>query len=182
MKFREVGQANWKDFVSFFESKGAPSYCWCTAWRPLPGDRQQASNADRKKAIGALVKRGAPVGILAYDRDKPVAWCSIAPRATYLPLGGTQYEGVAEAEIWSLVCFYVPRALRGQGIMPQLLQAALATARKRGARVVEAYPVDPDSPSYRFMGFVSKFEQAGFRETGRTGKRRHVMHLRLDGA
>jgi hypothetical protein len=64
--------------------------------------------------------------------------------------------------------------------MTQLLQAAMATARKHGARVVEAYPVDPDSPSYRFMGFVSKFERAGFLETGRVGKRRHATHLMLE--
>jgi hypothetical protein len=62
----------------------------------------------------------------------------------------------------------------------QLLNEAVKVAGKRGARVVEAYPVDPDSPSYRFMGFVSKFERAGFVETGRAGKRRHIMHLMLE--
>jgi hypothetical protein len=45
--------------------------------------------------------------------------------------------------------------------------------------VVEAYPVDPDSPSYRFMGFADLFETAGFREVGRAGKRRHVVRLDL---
>jgi hypothetical protein len=45
--------------------------------------------------------------------------------------------------------------------------------------VVEAYPVDADSPSYRFMGFVPVFAEAGFAEVGREGKRRHVMRLRL---
>lgn len=88
MKFREVDQTNWDDFVSLFESKGCPSYCWCMAWRPLPGNRQLASNADRKKAIGALVKQDIPIGILAYDGETPLAWCSIAPRASYTPLGG----------------------------------------------------------------------------------------------
>ena len=63
--------------------------------------------------------------------------------------------------------------------MKQLLNEAIKMARKRGARVVEAYPVDPDSPSYRFMGFVSNFKKARFVETGRAGKRRHVMHLVL---
>jgi GNAT superfamily N-acetyltransferase len=179
MKFREVDQTNWADFVQLFEGKGCPSYCWCMAWRPLPGDRQQASNADRKKAMQRIVKAGTPIGILAYDGEAPVAWCSIAPRASYTPLGGAEYDGVPEDKVWSLVCFFVPRARRGQGIGKQLLAAALKTARKHGARVVEAYPVDPDSPSYRFMGFVSNFEQAGFTETGRAGKRRHVMHLRL---
>ena len=63
--------------------------------------------------------------------------------------------------------------------MARLIQAAVAHARKRGATVVEAYPVAPDSPSYRFMGFVPVFTAAGFREVGRAGTRRHVMRLKV---
>lgn len=47
--------------------------------------------------------------------------------------------------------------------------------------MVEAYPVDPESPSYRFMGFVEMFADAGFREVGMAGRRRHVMQLELAG-
>lgn len=177
--FREVNENNWDDFVRLFESKGGPSYCWCMAWRPLPGDRAAANNAQRKKAISATVKAGTPIGILAYDGDRPVGWCSIAPRETYRPLSGDEYDGIEAGEVWSLVCFFVPRELRGEGIGKQLLDAAVKTARKRGAKIVEAYPVDADSPSYRFMGFVSNFERAGFSETKLAGKRRHVMHLNL---
>jgi hypothetical protein len=60
-----------------------------------------------------------------------------------------------------------------------MLAAALEHARRQGAGLVEAYPVDEDSPSYRFMGFVPLFEGAGFREVGREGSRRHVMQRRL---
>ena len=31
------------------------------------------------------------------------------------------------------------------------------------------------------MGFVETFDDAGFREVGRAGKRRHVMPLELKG-
>ena len=50
--------------------------------------------------------------------------------------------------------------------------------------VIEGYPVDPDSPSYRFMGVRSVFLAAGFEEIGRVGKRRHAMRrwLRPGGA
>jgi len=54
-------------------------------------------------------------------------------------------------------------------------------AREHGATSLEAYPVDPDSPSYRFGGFVPFFLAAGFREVGRAGTRRHVMRLDLRG-
>lgn len=55
-------------------------------------------------------------------------------------------------------------------------------AAENGARIVEAYPVDRDSPSYRFMGFVDTFIAAGFEHRGRAGSRRHVMALRVDGS
>lgn len=55
----------------------------------------------------------------------------------------------------------------------RLIGAAVDHARERGAAVVEAYPVDYGSPSYRFMGYVGSFEAMGFRAIGRTGTRRH---------
>ena len=61
----------------------------------------------------------------------------------------------------------------------RLIGAAVDHARENGATVVEAYPVDPTSPSYLFMGFVGTFEAMGFREVGRAGTRRHVMRLSL---
>jgi GNAT superfamily N-acetyltransferase len=78
-----------------------------------------------------------------------------------------------------LVCFFIRRELRGQGLTKQVIEAAVPHAGKRGATVVEAYPVDPGSPSYGFMGYVQTFTAAGFREVGRAGKRRHVMRLEL---
>jgi GNAT superfamily N-acetyltransferase len=83
--------------------------------------------------------------------------------------------------VWSVVCFFVPRRLRRRGLMRRLLLAAIETARRHGATVLEAYPVDPDAPSYRFMGFVPLFRAAGFKSVGRAGSRRHVMRLDLGG-
>jgi GNAT superfamily N-acetyltransferase len=82
-------------------------------------------------------------------------------------------------QVWSLVCFFIRRELRGQGLTKQVIEAAVQCAEKRGATVVEAYPVDPGSPSYRFMGYVQTFIAAGFRVVGRAGTRRHVMRREL---
>ncbi len=43
--------------------------------------------------------------------------------------------------------------------------------------VLEAYLVDPDSPSYRFIGFVLAFERARLVEVGHAGTQREVMGL-----
>lgn len=175
--FRPVDRSRWPDLERLFESLGAPSYCWCMVWRATPDEATRTGGPDRKAAMRSRVDGGVPIGILAYLDDQPVAWCSIAPRETYRRLGGPDDPGDAPAQIWSIVCFFVVRGLRGQGMTARLIEAAVEHARARGAKMVEAYPVDNDSPSYRFMGFVPSFRAAGFREVGRAGTRRHVMRL-----
>lgn len=139
----------------------------------------RSNNQAKKAALERRVREGAPVGILGYLDGEPVAWCSIAPRATYRDLGGKSEPADESGNVWSLVCFFVLRRLRRQGIIQRLIAAAVEQARMGGATVIESYPVDSDSPSYRFMGFVSSFEAAGFREVGTAGARRHVMRLTL---
>lgn len=177
LTFRAVDRDSWSDFEQLFESRGGPSYCWCMAWRAQGAEAKRAKGAERKQAMKERVEKGVPVGLLGYLDGAPVAWCSIAPRSSYRPLGGPAEPEETERRIWSLACFFIRREHRGEGIGAQLLQAAVDHARSRGARIVEAYPVDPDSPSYRFMGFVPAFERAGFQHVGTAGSRRHVMRL-----
>jgi GNAT superfamily N-acetyltransferase len=173
--FRAVTKATRADFESFFSSPGAPHYCWCMVWRRTAEEAKHHDGPNRKRQMMRRLDRGTPIGLLAYLDKEPVAWVSIAPRDTYRNLGGPAAE---EGErIWSLVCMFARRPLRGQGITTSLIAAAVDHARKKGATVVEAYPVDAASPSYHFMGFVPVFKRAGFKEVGRAGNRRHVMRL-----
>ena len=179
--FQEVDADRWADFVRLFEGRGGPKACWCMVWRATAAERKQTDGASKKAAMAARVAAGVPVGLLAYLDGEPVAWCSIAPRSTYRRLvKGMEASPGIDDHIWSIACFFVLRRLRGQGMTRRLIQAAVAQAREQGATVVEAYPVDPDAPSYRFMGFVPTFAEAGFSEVGRAGYRRHVMQLKLD--
>ena len=173
---RPVTKARWGDFEALFESKGAPSYCWCMPFRPIE-NRVDATNADRKRALKGFVERRVPIGLLGYSDGEPVAWCSVAPRTSFVQLSKEQDD--AEEGVWSVTCFFIRRTYRKQGLSGEMLDAAIAYVRKRGAKVLESYPVDPDSPSYRFMGFVELFRSRGFTKTGRVGTRRHVMRLAL---
>src|SRR6202008_3914476 len=104
----------WTDFEALFESRGAPSYCWCMAWRASGADAATMKPPVRKAAIRKRVKDGEPVGLLLYVDDVPAGWCSIAPRATYRPLGGLPADSAAEeGGIWSLACFFLRREHRG---------------------------------------------------------------------
>ncbi|TIS58819.1 GNAT family N-acetyltransferase [Mesorhizobium sp.] len=172
--FTEVTRSTRADFENLFEQPGAPKYCWCMAWRIL-SSREHVPNDEKKRAMMALIEAGTPVGIVAHLEGRTVGWCSVAPRETYRKLSRQQDD--TETDVWSIVCFYVPRALRGGGLAAALLDAAIDHAFAKGASTIEAYPVDQASPSYSFMGFRNMFVARGFREIGMTGSRRHVMRL-----
>jgi len=94
---------------------------------------------------------------------------------------------VDDQPVWSVVCSYVARPYRGQGLQHRLLAAALIWAREQGAGLIEAYPVDKPERShddFMFFGSRSLYEQAGFREVVRRSPTRVVMRrdLALPGA
>jgi GNAT superfamily N-acetyltransferase len=173
IRFVEVTPKTRADFENLFEQPGAPKYCWCMAWRH--SSREHIQNDEKKRMMMALIDAGTPVGIVAELDGRTVGWCSVAPRETYRKLSKQQDD--AETRIWSIVCFYVPRALRGGGLASALLDAAIDHAFSKGAHIIEAYPVDEAAPSYRFMGFRDMFVARGFDEVGTAGTRRYVMRL-----
>ena len=177
LHFKEVNQETWADLERLFEGRGGPKNCWCMVWRASPAEAKDANGQARKAALKVRIDHQTPIGILGYQDQEPVAWCSIAPRPTYQRLGGIEDDD--QENVWALACFYVVRRLRGLGVTRQLIDAAVAQAKQYVATIVEAYPVDPDSPSYRFMGFVESFKAAGFEEVGRAGSRRHIFRRRI---
>ena len=175
--FRPVTSETRGDFIALFSSRGAPSYCWCMVWRGSPSEKHERKGSQKKAQMLGRIDSGLPIGLIGYDGATPRIWVSIAPRTTHIRLGGP--DAASGENIWSLTCMYAPRVLRGQGIAPVLIAAAVNHARAAGATIVEAYPVLPDSPSYGYMGRVPSFERAGFEHVCTAGTRRHVMRLGL---
>jgi GNAT superfamily N-acetyltransferase len=176
LTFQPVTARTLPAFEAFFAARGAPKWCWCMAFRRTPAEVKVASSANSRKQIVGRIRDGVPVGLLAYEGETAVGWVSVAPRDTFR-LKGAPAE--PDEVVWSISCFFVPRDRRRQGLSRELIAGAVSYARAKGATVVEAYPVDPDSPSYRHMGFVPVFAAAGFDDLGMAGKRRHVMRLPL---
>ena len=86
------------------------------------------------------------------------------------------------AEVWSVVCTYVARAHRGQGLQHRLLAAAIDWAGSEGVATLEAYPVDKPERShddFMFFGSRSLYEAAGFTEVVRRSPTRVVMRREL---
>jgi GNAT superfamily N-acetyltransferase len=135
-------------------------------WRKRTGDP-----AKNKRNLRGIVRADREPGLLAYDEGEPVGWVSIAPREEFGQLLTSRQYKPREPEegVYSLVCFYVdPRAKR-QGVQTALLAAALAHAKRKGARAVEAYAHMSDAGDY--MGTVELFRDAGFESVRKSGKR-----------
>ena len=162
----------WAGLADLFERKGPrggtpmTAGCWCMWWRKRTGDP-----AKNRRNMRGIVRARREPGLLAYEDGEPVGWVSIAPRDEFGQLlASRQYKPRdTDAGVYSLVCFYVdPRAKR-QGVQSALLDAALAHAKRKGARAVEAYPHASDPRDY--MGTVELFRQAGFEPVRKSGKR-----------
>jgi GNAT superfamily N-acetyltransferase len=91
--------------------------------------------------------RGSPPGLLAFDGDLPVGWCQLTPRDALPWLDHMRWFARVDAvPVWSISCFFVRRGYRRQGVMTQLIFAALKTAKRARAPALEGYPVDTGAP------------------------------------
>jgi len=161
--------------------------CWCMAYRrsgaqkPLPAgaSRSKANRADLK----ALVDAGRSPGLIAYQGKVPVGWVSLAPRDEFARLKRSSVmKPVDDKPVWSIICFLVPAAYRSQGVAHALLHGAIAYARKHGATLIEAYPVDKAGRSRddaMWFGAKSMYDRAGFKEVARRKPGRPVVRLKV---
>jgi len=176
----------WHDLEAIFAARGCSVArgCWCMAYRrsgsrerPPGVGRAEANRADLKALVGA----GRAPGLIGYRGRIPVGWISLAPREEFAKLKRSPVmKPVDDKRVWSVVCFVVPSEYRRQGVAQALLRGAVAYARKHGAHLIEAYPVDKPGRSgddAMWFGAKSMYDRAGFREVARRRPTRPVVRL-----
>jgi GNAT superfamily N-acetyltransferase len=178
--FHPLTPERWTDFEKLFGPRGACAGCWCMYWRLTRSQHDKQQGELNRLAIKALVDLGNIPGILAYIDNEPVGWCSIAPREEFATLARSRIlKPVDDQPVWSVVCFFVARKHRRQGLTIQLLNAAVEYAASNGAKVIEGYPVEPKEGKapdvFVFTGLSSAFQQAGFKEVLRRSETRPIM-------
>ncbi len=149
-------------------------------WRLPRAQWQQQLGEKNRKAIKKIVDSGEIPGILAYASGKPIGWCAVAPRETFQLLERSRIMGrVDEKPVWSVVCFFVAKPFRRNGVTVKLLKAAVEYAKKHKAEIVEGYPIEPKKGKFPDVfantGLASAFRQAGFVEMLRRSETRPIM-------
>jgi GNAT superfamily N-acetyltransferase len=184
-----VTSERWADLESIFKAKGCSVArgCWCMAYRlsgsqappPTGTTRAEANRTQLKK----LVEAGRAPGLIGYRGKVPVGWVSVGPREEYARLARSPVmKPIDDQPVWSVICFVVPAEYRGQGVAQALLAGAVTYAKKHGAKLIEAYPVDRRSRSkdeFMWFGAKSMYDKAGFSEVARRKPQRPVVRLRL---
>ncbi len=184
LTFHPLTLARWADFERLFGERGACGGCWCMWWRLKRSEFEKRKGAGNKRAMKAIVRGGEVPGIIAYSGKEPIGWCSVAPRADYSALERSRIlKPVDDRPVWSVVCFFVEKAHRGSGVSVELLRAAVAHAKRHGARIVEGYPVEPKQDrmpdAFVWFGLASAFERAGFEEVARRSETRPIMRFHI---
>ena len=178
--FRAATPSRWPDVEKLFGERGACGGCWCMAWRLRNKDWIAGKGTRNKRVFQELVTSGKKPGVLAYHDGKPVAWCAIAPRKDYVYLERSRVlKPVDERPVWSVSCLFVTRPYRRRGVSAHLLSAAAEMAAKRGAKIVEGYPIVPTMKKtpdpFLWLGLPTSFRKAGFREVARRSPSRPIM-------
>lgn len=180
MDFHPLTQDRWEDFETLFGVHGAVGGCWCMWWRLKRSEFNTQKGEVNRESMRSIVSSGEVPGILAYMDGKVVGWCSVAAREYFPVLGRSRVlKPIDEQPVWSVVCFFIGKTYRHQGVSHQLLRAAVRYAKDQGAQIVEGYPVDPKSGStadlFAFTGTHSAFLKAGFVEVARRSETRPIM-------
>jgi GNAT superfamily N-acetyltransferase len=176
---RPVTKLRQKDFEALMKTNGITGSCW-DIWPRRLGPEVKARHAywkakgvawgeGNRRDMATLIRRGAPVGLLAYRDGAPVGFLSAGPRTAYLRVDASKTSPpVDDLEVWAIPCFYVQRQHRGRGVTTALLRAAVDHARGQGAPAVEGYPRSDDAPRVSdesaFFGTEAQFRRAGYRK------------------
>lgn len=180
IRFEPVTAGHWSQLEDLFGEKGACGGCWCMHWRLKASDYNAGKGAGNKRRLRNLTRKFPP-GILALSGKEAVGWISMGPREDFPRLSGSRIlKPLDDSPTWSIVCLFIRKDHRRQGLSTALINAAAQFARKSGAERIEAYPVDqpaglPDV--FAFTGTLSGYLKAGFREVARRSPTRPIVRL-----
>jgi GNAT superfamily N-acetyltransferase len=156
----------------------------CQQWllvHVLEARRRLPGGASRGEQRGVTPDRQAwfPAGLARVRRGFASGWCQLTPREALPWLDHMWwFERVDAVPVWSISCFFVRRDYRRQGVMTQLIFAALKAAKRARAPALEGYPIDtsaPKSTSNIFTGTAAVFARAGFKVVARRASARPIM-------
>jgi GNAT superfamily N-acetyltransferase len=185
MIVRELRAETWDDFEQVLGSNGGARGCWCMHWRLSIAEWMEGKGEGNRQAMKDLASGEQAPGVLVYDGDQPVAWCSLGPRASFPRLERSHLlASIDDEPVCAITCIFVHRKHRGAGLLSRVLDAVCEHAATAGYMIVEGYPVEPRAgrragADTAMTGIASAFLAAGFTEVARPRSDRPIMRRSL---
>ncbi len=187
LTIKAVTEETLGDLGQLFAVEAVATACWCM-WFIIPVKAFHAAgqegNAAAFQALAA--SSGTPLGLLAYQGDRPVGWCAVGPRARYArALKTPTYRGAVQerdADVWLVPCFFIHPEARRLGVAQALLEAAVGLATEHGASAIDGFPfagAQSRSGGDTQVGFEGLFSSCGFEVVVRPSASRVVMRRTL---
>jgi GNAT superfamily N-acetyltransferase len=190
-----ANEAGCADLQDVFGARGTARICQCQRYKLHRGEAfAKFTVAERARRLREQTRCGhadaeTTSGLVAYLDGEAVGWCAVEPRPAFhglarnnrVPWEGRD-EDKTDGSVWAVTCVFVRAGFRGRGVAYALARAAVETARERGARAIEAYPM-LTTPGQKItldeihVGTTSMFSAAGLSEVNRPTLRRVVMRL-----
>lgn len=149
-----ANESSWDDLQTVFGARGVAATCQCQRYKLRPKEAFRSFPAEeralrlRRQTAAGHPESETTSGLVAFLGGEPVGWCAVEPRPAYTGLlrnNRVPWEGRAEDKaddsVWAVTCVFTRAGFRRRGIAYALARAAVAFARERGARALEAYPM-----------------------------------------
>ena len=108
--------------------------CFCLGSAYVSADSDDARNP----------QRFIYVTVIAYYNNRPVGWCSVSPRERFSALERSRIlKRIDEKPVGSIVCFFIAKPYRKNGLTRELLNFAIKYCTEQGAKIIEGYPIQP---------------------------------------
>lgn len=185
MTVKELSKDTWSDFEEVLGKNGGARGCWCMHWRLSIAEWMEGKGEGNKKAMRNLAKRKPVPGVVVYQDDDPVAWCSLGPRDSFPRLERSPLlKNIDDEPVCAIACILVHKQHRGSGLLPDILEAVCDYAGSAGYKTAEGYPIEPAKgkkagSDTAMTGIASSFLDAGFEEIDRPRKDRPIVRRKL---
>ena len=188
-----ANEASFEDLIAIFGTADYSGRCHCQrlkvrGWIWRDSTQEQRTAMLRNQTAAGHPNAASTSGMVAYLDDEPVGWVAVEPRTAYPKLRTSRvpWNGRTEDKddhgVWSVTCLIVRKGYRGRGLTYPLAKATIDFARERGARAIEAYPMETQPGKEVTWGELNigarqVFEEAGFKEVTHPTLRRFVMRI-----
>lgn len=183
LRFQPLVPSNFEDFEFLFNEKGVCEGCWCMQCR-LQADEFEAGRGDGNRlAMKKRVESGQVLGIITYNDNEPVGWCSLGNHEDFSRLPKSHEEKIINEQTWIVSCLFIRKTYRRRGIKRALLRYLIDYCQAKGAKVLESHQCNSSFSKYpdnfAWTGIEKAYKAVGFVKIENLSDKRPIMRYHL---